>query len=82
MVLAYLISKYALSTEQALDKVRQVYPKADPNFGFLLQLEQLEKQIQAFDPLRAEGPSSKQQTRFEEIQIQQLGLQMEQLQME
>ena len=41
--MAYLMTKYKIKADEALEKVRMLYPKADPNFGFLIQLYSLEK---------------------------------------
>ena len=34
--MAYLMSKYKIKTNDALEKIRKIYPKAEPNFGFLV----------------------------------------------
>ncbi|XP_010546836.1 PREDICTED: dual specificity protein phosphatase 1B [Tarenaya hassleriana] len=47
IVVAYLMKKYGLSFSKAMEHVRSRRPQALPNFGFISQLEQYEKSIQA-----------------------------------
>lgn len=45
VLLAYYIWKYRIETEPCLEKLRLIYPKAEPNLGFLIQLNQFEKVV-------------------------------------
>jgi hypothetical protein len=43
MVGSYLIKKYGLSAEKAIEYMKQIRPIVSPNDGFRRQLEQFEK---------------------------------------
>jgi hypothetical protein len=43
VLIAYYIWKYRIETEPCLEKLKLIYPKAEPNLGFLIQLNQFEK---------------------------------------
>ncbi|XVF65058.1 hypothetical protein PTKIN_Ptkin09bG0216000 [Pterospermum kingtungense] len=47
IVVAYLMKKHALSLSQALEHVKSKRPLAAPNSGFIQQLKELEKSLQA-----------------------------------
>lgn len=45
VVIAYYIWKHKLGAEECLDRLKQIYPKAEPNLGFLIQLSLFEKYV-------------------------------------
>ncbi|KDP40107.1 hypothetical protein JCGZ_02105 [Jatropha curcas] len=47
VVVAYLMRKHGMSLSQALQHVKSRRPQASPNSGFILQLQEFEKSLQA-----------------------------------
>ncbi|KAK9288009.1 hypothetical protein L1049_016454 [Liquidambar formosana] len=47
IVVAYLMKKHGMSLSQALEHVKRQRPQASPNSGFILQLQNFEKALQA-----------------------------------
>lgn len=47
IVVAYLMKKHGMSLSQALEHVKSRRPQAAPNSGFILQLQNFEKALQA-----------------------------------
>lgn len=43
LVAAYMISRQHLSVQESLDRIRQVWPRASPNLGFVASLRALEQ---------------------------------------
>ena len=43
IVLAYIISEKALNLKESLDYLKEKYKKADPNLGFMMQLDEFYK---------------------------------------
>ncbi|KAL3749196.1 hypothetical protein ACJRO7_010312 [Eucalyptus globulus] len=48
IVVAYLMKKHGMSLSQALEHVKSQRPQASPNSGFISQLEDYEKFLQAY----------------------------------
>jgi len=49
ITIAYIMRKYKLSAEKALELVRRVRPCCEPNSGFLTQLQQYQTALQKVD---------------------------------
>ena len=42
VLIGYYIWKYKVSSEACLEKLKTIYPKAEPNLGFMIHLSQFE----------------------------------------
>ncbi|KRX02944.1 hypothetical protein PPERSA_09066 [Pseudocohnilembus persalinus] len=60
LIIAYMMQRYKMKRDEALDIIRKYRPNASPNFGFMKQLLVYEKQLLQSEQIKCENFQQKQ----------------------